>query len=137
MVAAADPRDADRAMHAQQLTSATVAVQTAGHSIETSTDVTRMAGSLTDLGEALRAAARACDQLAARVVPGDPSGPLCDRYRTAAEAWPSPAPPSHERLAAILASLHDTAAGARLAARRCDHAVGAVAATSEAGDAAA
>jgi hypothetical protein len=65
----------------------------------------------------LRATAVACEAMAAAVVP--PGGPITDRYRCAAAGWPTAVAPSHERLAAVLSALHDTAAGLRVAAARC------------------
>ena len=47
---------------------------------------------------------------------------ICSRYQRAAASWPTSPPPSHERFAAALASLHGAADAARLAARRCDRA---------------
>jgi len=76
------------------------------------------------LGEALRAAGRVCEHAAFRVLPG--AQPLdrgiCSRYQHAAAIWPTSPSPSHERLAAVLASLHAAADAARQAARRCDRA---------------
>jgi hypothetical protein len=87
-------------------------------------DPAALPGELEGLSEALRAAGRAYEKSASRVVPA--AQPLdcglCSRYQHAAASWPTSPPPSHERFAAALASLHEAAAAARLAARRCDQA---------------
>jgi hypothetical protein len=87
-------------------------------------DPVALAGELEALGEALRAAGRACEQSAFRVVPG--AQPLdrgvCSRYQRAAASWPTSPSPSYERFAAALASLNGAADAARQAARRCDRA---------------
>jgi hypothetical protein len=87
-------------------------------------DPAALAGTLEALGEALRAAGRACEQSAFRIVPG--GRPLdrgiCSRYQRAAANWPTSPSPSYERFAAALASLHGAADAARQAARRCDQA---------------
>jgi len=87
-------------------------------------DLAALPDGLAELGEALRAAGRAYESSASRVVPGprlvDRS--VCSRYQRAAARWPASPPPSHERFAAALASLHAAADAARLAARRCDQA---------------
>jgi hypothetical protein len=87
-------------------------------------DLPALPGELEALGEALRAAARAYEKSASRVVPAaQPLDPgICARYQRAAANWPASPPPSHERFAATLASLHGAAAAARLAARRGDQA---------------
>ena len=76
------------------------------------------------LTEALRAAGRALEKSASRVVPA--AEPLdqriCSRYRRATASWPTTPPPSYERFAAALAHFHDAADAARLATRRCDKA---------------
>jgi hypothetical protein len=86
--------------------------------------VQTLPGELEGLAEALRAAGRALETSAARVVPA--AEPLdhgiCSRYQRAAAGWPLSPPPSHERFASTLAGLHDAAGAARLAARRCDEA---------------
>ncbi|MEO8688795.1 MAG: hypothetical protein ABI611_11330 [Solirubrobacteraceae bacterium] len=76
------------------------------------------------LAEAIRAAGRALAASAPRVVPeAEPlDHRVSSRYRRAAASWPTSPPPSHERFAATLASLHDAADAARLAGRRCDEA---------------
>jgi hypothetical protein len=81
-------------------------------------------GELESLGEALRAAGRACEESASCVAPGAQpvDRGVCSRYQRAAASWPTSPPPSYERFAAVLASLHEAAGAARLAARRCDHA---------------
>jgi hypothetical protein len=80
-------------------------------------EVTSLPGELRELGDALRAAAGACDAAGARMLPatctGESSG---DRYRRAAEGWPVSPAPSHERLAALLFALHGTSTALRLAA---------------------
>jgi hypothetical protein len=77
-----------------------------------------------DLGElaaALREAAERCDRAAARIAPHEAlDETVCDRYRAAAARWPAESPPPYERIAGILARLHDAGAAAREAARRCD-----------------
>lgn len=85
-------------------------------------------GELEELGQALRLASRACEAATFRVVPGPqpPDRDICSRYQHAAACWPSLPPPPHERFAAALASLHEAADAARLAARRCDQAKQAV-----------
>jgi hypothetical protein len=87
-------------------------------------DPAALPGELEALGEALRAAGRVCEKYAFRVVPG--AQPLdrgiCSRYRRAAASWPTSPPPSHERFAAALATLHGAADAARQAAGRCDRA---------------
>lgn len=87
-------------------------------------DHAALPGELEGLGEALRAADRAYERSASRLVPA--AQPLdrgiCSRYQRAAASWPASPPPSHERFAAALASLHEAADAARLAARRCDEA---------------
>jgi hypothetical protein len=45
-------------------------------------------------------------------------GRTSHRYQRAAAAWPAASPPSHERFAAALTSLHAAADAARLAGRR-------------------
>jgi hypothetical protein len=91
---------------------------------------------LENLGDALRAAGRAYEAAASRVVPAarplDPG--VSYRYQRAAANWPAAPPPSHERFAAALASLHAAADAARLAGRRCDEARRAVDALSQCGD---
>jgi hypothetical protein len=80
-------------------------------------------GELEELGVALRVAGRVYEKSASRVVPG--AQPLdrgiCSRYQRAAARWPA-SPPSYERFAAVLATLHGAAEAARLAARRSDEA---------------
>lgn len=88
-----------------------------------------IAGELTDLACELREIAGACDAIAMRVAPQPETGSLCDRYRAGAQAWPESPPPTYSQLAAILCALHDTAAAARMASRRAEVAVRAVAAT--------
>jgi hypothetical protein len=87
-------------------------------------DLAALPGELEGLGEAFRVAGRACETSASRVVPD--AQPLdrgiCSRFQRAAASSPASPPPSHERFAAALASLHEAADAARLAARRCDQA---------------
>ena len=112
-----------------ELQSATTALAEASRSVAYPAEVSQMVDALDDLASAFRGAAGACDALARHAVPDGAAGPISGRYRAAADAWPSDTPPSYDRLAAVLASLHDTAATARMAARRCEAAVAAVAAT--------
>jgi hypothetical protein len=91
-------------------------------------DVETLPAELERLAETLRTAARAQQASARRVVPAarGTDDDASSRYRRAAVGWPvSPAPP-HERFAAALASFHEAADAARLAARRCDRAKQAV-----------
>jgi hypothetical protein len=87
-------------------------------------DVADLLARLERLGDALRATGGAYEAAAARVVPA--ARPLdrgiADRYGRAGAAWPAAPPPSHERFAAALASLHAAADAARLASRRCEDA---------------
>ena len=87
-------------------------------------DVAGLPDRLEYLGDALRAAGRAYEAAASRVVPA--ARPfdrgISYRYQRAAAAWPTAPPPSYERFAAALASLHAAADAARLAGRRCDEA---------------
>jgi hypothetical protein len=75
---------------------------------------------LTGIEATLHALERECVYLASALLPpGDADG-ICGRYRAAAARWPATSPPpSHERLAEILATLHEAAAGIRLATERC------------------
>jgi hypothetical protein len=81
-------------------------------------------GELERLGDALRAAGRAYEKSISRVVPS--AQPLdrgiCSRYQRAAASWPTSPPPSHERFAAALGTLHEAADAVRLAADRSDQA---------------
>lgn len=73
---------------------------------------------LADLEAAVAATAGACEVMAAALVP--PAETICERYTHAAEAWArSGAPPPHERLALLLAALHDAASSLRTAAEQC------------------
>lgn len=105
---------------ANDLLSAAKAVEHTDHS----GDLATLPAELEGLGEALQAAGRALESSASRVLPA--AQPLdrgiCSRYQRAAASWPSSPPPSHERFAAALASLHEAADAARLAARRGDQA---------------
>jgi hypothetical protein len=96
--------------------------------LERGNDVESLPTELEALAEALRAAGRACDSAASRVVPSAQAldRSICSRYQRAAARWPISPPPSYARFAAALASLHEAADAARLAARRCDRARDAV-----------
>ena len=87
-----------------------------------------MAFALTDLALVMRGAAQRCDDMAAHCFPPVAADSICDRLDCAAAAWPEGERPSYERLAAVLAALHDAAASSRLAARRCDRAIAALSA---------
>jgi hypothetical protein len=78
-------------------------------------DPTEVRVVLEDVEAVLRATAVACEAMAAAVVP--PGGPITDRCRRAAGRWPTAHAPSHERLAAVMSALHDTAGQLRVAAR--------------------
>jgi hypothetical protein len=88
------------------------------------------------LGDALRAAGRAYETAAPHLVP--PAQPddrgIASRYQRAAAAWPGAAPPSHERFAAAMTSLHAAADAARAAGRRSDEARQAIDALWQTGD---
>jgi hypothetical protein len=89
--------------------------------------ITALAGELDHLADTLRVVAQACERATTRVVP--PAGPdvsVCRRYQCAVAGWPFTSPPSYERLAMLLGSLHDVAGALRVAAGRCDHARNAV-----------
>jgi hypothetical protein len=92
--------------------------------IDDDDDIADLPAQLQRLADALRATGAAYETAAACVVPA--AEPLdrgiAFRYRRAAAAWPAAPAPSHERLAAALASLHTAADAARLAARRSDDA---------------
>ena len=87
-------------------------------------DLATLPAELEELGKALQAAGRAYERSASRVLPA--AQPLdcriCSRYQRAAATWPASPPPSHERIAAALATLHEAAGAVRLAARRGDEA---------------
>jgi hypothetical protein len=87
-------------------------------------EIAGLSDQLARLGDALRATGGAYEAAASRVVPA--AQPLdrgiAFRYRRAAATWPAAPPPSHERFAAALASLHAAADAARLAGRRSDEA---------------
>lgn len=87
-------------------------------------DIAGLPDQLARLGAALRAAGASYATAASCVVPA--AQPLdrgtSYRYQRAAAAWPAASPPSHERFAAALTSLHAAADAARLAARRGDEA---------------
>jgi hypothetical protein len=68
----------------------------------------------------LQALERECVHLTSALLPPDEANGICGRYRAAAARWPaSSGPISHERLADILATLHEAAAGLRHATERC------------------
>jgi hypothetical protein len=85
-------------------------------------DLADLPSQLARLGDALRATGGAYETAASHLVPA--AQPLdrgvAFRYRRAAAAWP--VPPSHERFAAALASLHAAGDAVQLAGRRCDEA---------------
>jgi hypothetical protein len=87
-------------------------------------DVEALPSELEALAKAMRAAGRALETLASRVVPAaEPlDSSVCSRYQRAAAHWPTTPPPSHERFAGALARFHDAADATRLAGRRCDEA---------------
>jgi hypothetical protein len=80
-------------------------------------DATTAHAVLQDVERMLRATAAVCEGIAAAVVP--PGGAICDRYRCAAEQWPTSVVPSNEQFTRFLSTLHDTADELRLAATRC------------------
>ena len=84
-------------------------------------DVVTGAVELEELGPILRLAAEVVDRAAERLVPHlESTDQVCDRYRAAAASWPTAPAPSYERLAGLLATLHDASAAVRSAAARCD-----------------
>lgn len=87
-------------------------------------DIAALPDQLARLGAALRAAGAAYETAASCVVPAAQplDGGISYRYQRAAATWPAASPPSHERFAAALASLHAAADAARLAGRRGDEA---------------
>jgi hypothetical protein len=89
-----------------------------------STTPEAVAAALDDLAATLAALDRSCLLAASGLIPpGDVDAGICERYRRAASRWPGGGPaPSYERQAAILASLDDTGAVLRAAAKRCRHA---------------
>jgi hypothetical protein len=99
-------------------------------------DIADLAAHLDRLGDALRAAGRAYEMAATHLVaPAQPHGRgITSRYQRAAAAWPGAAPPSHERFAAAMTSLHAATAAARAAGRRSDEARQAIAALWQPGD---
>jgi hypothetical protein len=86
--------------------------------------------------QALHALSRGCHAGAnALIPPSDSQQSISWRYARAAASWPGArggAGPSHERQAALLASIHDTAAALRTAAACCARTSELVAATLEA-----
>jgi hypothetical protein len=102
-----------RAESAQLLASA-LAVEALAEAADPSTapDV------LDDLRAAVAATAGACEAMAAGLIP--PAEMICERYSRAAASWSSSgARPPHERLALLLAALHDAASGLRTASEQC------------------
>jgi hypothetical protein len=90
-------------------------------------DIAALAGQLDQLAGTLRVVAQACERGTTRVVPParlDVS--VSHRYQSAVARWPFTPPPSYERLAMLLGSLHDAAAALRVAAGRCESAKDAV-----------
>ena len=80
------------------------------------TAITAIAG----IEATLRALERECLHVARAWFPLDEPSGICGRYRAAAAGWPATSDaPSYERLAAILATLHEAAADVRLATDRC------------------
>jgi hypothetical protein len=76
---------------------------------------------LEELGVVLRLAAEVLDRAAERLVPTvESTYRACDRYRAAIASWPTTPVPSYERLAGLLATLHDARAAVRGAATKCD-----------------
>jgi hypothetical protein len=65
----------------------------------------------------LRALSRGCYGAAHALIP--PGEDIARRYERAAADWPGAEPPSHERQAELLASLHETAEALRRAATSC------------------
>jgi hypothetical protein len=85
--------------------------------------VASVSAELDTLAAALTLVAKGCDDAATRIVPrgaGDES--IGGRYDRAASDWPVVPPPSRERLAALLTTLHDAGITARHAAALCEHA---------------
>jgi hypothetical protein len=79
-----------------------------------------VAASLVNVEAALRALDRACIAAASALIP-PPAGDdrICARYAAAAEHWDDARTPSYERMAEILARLHDSGATLRAAAECC------------------
>lgn len=77
--------------------------------------------SLHEAATVLHDVADAVDRAARQIVPPvDSADTLCDRYRGAAASWPTAPAPSYERLAGLLATLHEAGAAVRGAARKCE-----------------
>lgn len=104
---------------ATELLLAAAAVENSDHG-----DLMALPGELEVLAEAVRAAGRAYEASASHVVPAAQTFDrgVCSRYQRAAASWPVSPAPSRERFAAALASVHEAAGAARLAARCCDQA---------------
>lgn len=98
-----------------------------------------VADSLGEVEEALRALDRACGRAAQTLVPtGAIDERVSLRYARAAANWPvrgDAAPPSYERQAQVLASLHDAGATLRAGAEYCRRARAILASTVAAPDA--
>ena len=104
--------------------------------IDRAGDIAGLPAHLDRLGEALRAAGRAYETAATQLVPpaqADDRG-IASRYQRAASAWLGAVPPSHERFAAAMTSLHAAADAARAAGRRSDEAREAIDALWQTGD---
>ena len=104
---------------ADELLAAATALERADHG-----GVEALPSDLEALTEALRAAGRALEKSASRVVPvAEPlDHRICSRYQRARASWPTTPPPSYEWFAAALAHFHDAADATRVATRRCDKA---------------
>lgn len=84
-------------------------------------DAVPLAVDLEEVGVVLRLAGEVLDRAAERLVPSvESTHRVCDRYRAAVASWPTTPAPSYERLAGLLASLHDARAAVRGAASKCD-----------------
>jgi hypothetical protein len=83
-----------------------------------------VATSLVDVEATLRSLDRTCLAAAAALLPSTEPDDICTRYRAAGDLWRAAGspPPSYERQAQILASLHDAGATLRAAAECCERA---------------
>jgi hypothetical protein len=110
-------------MSIASLHTAAAGVVNAGQGLSAATDtddVAALADGLDALASSLHGAAHACDRALSASVPQAMSrGSICARYREAREQWPTSTPPSNERLAAVLASVHDAVRALRTAADHC------------------
>ena len=95
---------------------------TAGSSPEPRHDhVTALPAELEEIVAALRVVADAVDRAAQQIAPPvEGTYRVSDRYRMAVASWPTTPAPSYERLAGLLATLHEASAAVRGAARTCD-----------------